>query len=186
VDVFSLPRLETSRLIIRMPKTEDAKAIAHYFFTNEKYFRPTDPVRNEKTLTEEYWIKRISEIHSSYFSDQSLNLFLFPKEKSEQVIGSIGYTHFMRGPFQACYLGYSMNFSHQGLGFMTEALRASNSFVFEKLKLHRIMANHMPRNERSAAVLKKLGFTIEGLAKDYVQIQGKWEDHVLTSLVSGT
>ena len=46
------------------------------------------------------------------------------------------------------------------------------------------MANYVPRNTRSAAVLERLGFTIEGEAKDYLYINGVWEDHVLTSLTN--
>ena len=57
-------------------------------------------------------------------------------------------------------------------------------YMFEKQKIHRIMANYMPSNEKSARLLSKLGFTIEGCAKDYLLVNGKWEDHKLTSLVN--
>jgi ribosomal-protein-alanine N-acetyltransferase len=43
------------------------------------------------------------------------------------------------------------------------------------------MANHLPHNKRSEALLKKLGFEREGYAKDYLQIDGQWQDHVLNS-----
>jgi ribosomal-protein-alanine N-acetyltransferase len=42
----------------------------------------------------------------------------------------------------------------------------------------------MPRNERSAALLRRLGFSVEGLARDFLLIAGRWEDHVLTSLIN--
>ena len=44
------------------------------------------------------------------------------------------------------------------------------------------MANHLPRNERSARLLARLGFEREGYARRYLQIAGVWEDHVLTAL----
>jgi ribosomal-protein-alanine N-acetyltransferase len=56
--------------------------------------------------------------------------------------------------------------------------------MFEQQKLHRIMANYMPSNKRSARLLQKLGFVIEGHAKKYLLINGQWEDHVLTSLTN--
>ena len=46
------------------------------------------------------------------------------------------------------------------------------------------MANYMPTNEASGKVLKRLGFTVEGYARDYLCLNGKWEDHILTSLTN--
>ena len=67
---------------------------------------------------------------------------------------------------------------------MSEAIKKAIDYMFCEQNIHRIMANYMPSNTRSAKLLKKLGFTIEGLAKDYLLINGKWEDHVLTSLTN--
>lgn len=50
--------------------------------------------------------------------------------------------------------------------------------------MHRIMANYMPHNQRSGALLARLGFEREGYAKDYLLIDGKWQDHVLTALTN--
>jgi ribosomal-protein-alanine N-acetyltransferase len=46
------------------------------------------------------------------------------------------------------------------------------------------MANYMPRNQRSANVLKRLGFVVEGYARNYLLINNHWEDHILTSLTN--
>ncbi len=90
----------------------------------------------------------------------------------------------VRGAAQFCYLGYSIDESKQGLGLMSEALRAAIGYVFSELRLHRIMANYMPTNERSGNLLKRLGFKVEGYARDYLYLNGKWQDHILTSLVN--
>jgi ribosomal-protein-alanine N-acetyltransferase len=73
---------------------------------------------------------------------------------------------------------------YEGRGFMSEALRGCNAFVFGTLRMHRIMANFRPENDRSRALLQRLGFTEEGFAKDYLFIDGGWRDHVLTALVN--
>ena len=65
---------------------------------------------------------------------------------------------------------------------MSEALRAAIDYVFSELRLHRIMANYMPANERSGRLLRRMGFTVEGYARDYMSIAGEWRDHILTSL----
>ena len=65
---------------------------------------------------------------------------------------------------------------------MREALEeAAIPFVFNKMRIHRINANYLPRNERSGGLLRRLGFTVEGYARDYLYINGRWEDHILTS-----
>jgi len=42
----------------------------------------------------------------------------------------------------------------------------------------------MPKNTRSANLLKTLGFEQEGYAKNYLLINGRWEDHVLNALIN--
>ena len=74
--------------------------------------------------------------------------------------------------------------AEQGKGYMTEGLKSAIDYVFQELNLHRVMANYMPHNQRSGNVLKRLGFVVEGYARDYLLINGKWQDHILTSLTN--
>lgn len=106
----------------------------------------------------------------------------FRLRKAEELVGFANLTQIFPGPFQACYLGYGLEEGHRGQGYMTEALREIIRYAFEELGLHRIMANYQPDNEASARVLQRLGFTREGLAQDYLFIDGAWRTHVLTSL----
>ena len=97
-------------------------------------------------------------------------------------MGSVGLTQIVRGPAQRCSLGYGLDAEAEGQGYMTEALRAVIAHAFETLKLHRVEASYMPTNERSGRVLRRLGFTVEGFARDYVCLNGRWQDHILTAL----
>ncbi len=98
------------------------------------------------------------------------------------MIGQINLTEIVRGAFQACYLGFSLAADRQGKGYVREAAKSIIAFAFDDLGLHRIMANHMPENVRSAATLAALGFQKEGFAQAYLCIAGTWRDHVLTAL----
>jgi ribosomal-protein-alanine N-acetyltransferase len=69
---------------------------------------------------------------------------------------------------------------------MDEALAAGLDWAFGELGLHRVMANYLPRNERSGRLLARLGFEREGYAREYLKIAGRWEDHVLTAKISGS
>jgi starch phosphorylase len=75
-------------------------------------------------------------------------------------------------------------FSYTNHTLMQEALEAAIAYMFETQNLHRIMANYIPGNERSARLLERLGFEREGYAKAYLNIAGRWQDHVLTARVN--
>ncbi|KIC73188.1 hypothetical protein DB44_BJ00010 [Candidatus Protochlamydia amoebophila] len=67
---------------------------------------------------------------------------------------------------------------------MSEAVAKAIKYMVEQQKLHRIMANYMPSNKKSACLIQKLGFVVEGHAKKYLLINGQWEDHILTSITN--
>jgi len=174
-------RLETRRLVVRHGRIGDAPSVTRYVRENRDFLAPWEPVRPEAWFTEEYWRARLAQDVREYFQDRSLRLFLFPRRSPGEVAGVANFTNVIRGSFQACHLGYALAARHVGKGLMTEALSAALDFVFREMHLHRVMAAHLPENERSAAVLKRLGFQPEGLARDYLLIGGRWRDHVLNS-----
>ena len=81
-------------------------------------------------------------------------------------------------------MGYGVSKAHEGKGIMTQVCLQAIDHAFAKLELNRVMANYLPRNHRSGRLLKKLGFVEEGLARRYLKIDGRWEDHLLTSLIN--
>mgnify|MGYP006176985001 CR=1 FL=1 len=83
---------------------------------------------------------------------------------------------------QFATLGYWMGRAFAGQGIMTEAVGAVIPFAFDTLGLHRLPAACSPSNTASRRVLEKNGFTEEGFAENYLQIDGKWCDHVLFGL----
>jgi ribosomal-protein-alanine N-acetyltransferase len=167
-----------------MPSPSDVPAILRFYADNQAFFKATDPPRPPPFYTEDYWSKRVRTMATDYVQDKSAGFFLFASSDDRAVIGSINLSNVVRGAFQACHLGYAIAEREQGKGLMTEALTMALRFAWEKLKLHRVMANYLPHNERSARVLKKLGFVVEGYARDYLFIDGKWQDHVLTALTN--
>ncbi|OEF99906.1 alanine acetyltransferase [Vulcanibacillus modesticaldus] len=178
------PVLYSERTILRMPRIEDIPAILDFYHTNRAYLAPFEPIRPDEFYTEEFWRKDILQRHEEFNSDRSLRMFIFDKAEPGKVIGSVNFNQIVRGVFHACYLGYNLAENMQGKGLMTEALTVAIDYVFNDLNLHRIMANYMPHNRRSGNVLKRLGFTIEGYAQNYLYINGRWEDHILTSLTN--
>lgn len=166
--------LTTSRLTLRTPQLEDDLALQVYEEQNRRHFAPWRGSIDSDAL--QNWV-------SEHENSQSFRFFLF-QQNSKSIIGQCNFTHIIRGPFQACYLGYHIDQQHEGKGLMKEALEKAIHYMFKEQNLHRIMANYMPANLRSAKLLQKLGFVIEGKAANYLLINGYWEDHILTALTN--
>ncbi len=87
-----------------------------------------------------------------------------------------------RGSARHASLGYWIAQKYQSQGYMSEAMRLSIKFCFETLHLHRINASCLLHNERSKNLILRAGFAEEGMAKKYLKIDGKWQDHLLFGL----
>lgn len=172
--------IETKRLQIDILGQSDAKQVQAYYLDNAAHLDPWEPQRSDQFHQLDTWQARIHEAEIDHEAGRSLKLILRQRGTLE-LIGVCNFTNIVRGPFQACTLGYSIAASSQGQGLMFEALEASIAFMFENRNLHRIMANYVPENERSGRLLARLGFEIEGRAKDYLHISGTWRDHILTA-----
>lgn len=183
--MIEAPRIETARLVCTIPSPDAAARLLAYAVTNDPHLARWEPARPEGYFTEGFWYRRIERNHDEHAADQSLRLTLLRRDDPEgPIVGHLNFNNIVRGAFQACTLGYSLDHACEGRGFMSEALAAAIPFVFEELGLHRIQANYVPTNERSAKVLRRAGFVVEGYARDYLHIGGAWRDHVLTSLTS--
>jgi ribosomal-protein-alanine N-acetyltransferase len=98
--------------------------------------------------------------------------------------GEINLNAIQRGPFQNAYIGYWIAEEHAGQGYVPEALVLTMRLAFEELHLHRIQVAIIPRNVASHRVVQKLGLRDEGLAERYLEINGRWEDHVRYALTA--
>lgn len=178
----ALPRLQTARGVIRLPEPADAPELLQYRLDNREHLAPWEPLRAAHYYTLEQCVRAVNDAREVAELDRGYPLVLFDADEQE-IRGSLTLSNVMRGPFQACLLGYGIGERWQGRGLMHEALEALLAWTFGELDLHRVMANYLPRNERSARLLTRLGFEREGYARAYLEIAGQWEDHVLTAKI---
>ncbi len=181
----STPVIETERLLLTIGPASAAARYASFCVDNEEHLARWEPPRPEGYFTETYWRRRIEKNFDEFVRGESLRLAVFRRgDPDGPVLGRVNFGQFVRGGFQSCFLGYSLDRRCVGRGLMSEALAAAIPFVFDELELHRIQANYVPTNERSGRVLRRLGFVVEGYARDYLFIGGAWRDHVLTALIN--
>jgi [ribosomal protein S5]-alanine N-acetyltransferase len=178
--VIALPYLQTPRTHIRLADTSDAMKLLQYRVENRAHLSPWEPLREAEYYTLTHCVRTIVEGRENAGLDRGYPLVAFDVDE-ECVLATFTFANIVRGAFQACHLGYGVAASMQGRGLMREILEPGIEWAFGKLGLHRVMANYLPRNERSARLLESLGFEREGYAKRYLQIAGVWEDHVLTA-----
>jgi ribosomal-protein-alanine N-acetyltransferase len=170
--------------VIRTAAAADVPALVEYAIASVRENPGVHPGRPASYFTAAHWRKHVRVLEENRLHDRGVVLYLFTRERKPRLAGNVTIANVVRGAFQAAYIGYALRKSFEGRGLMTEALRAIVRYAFGTLRLHRLMANHMPSNRRSAKVLRRLGFRREGLAKDYLLIAGRWRPHVLTSLVN--
>lgn len=184
-ETHGVPIIKTERLLLTIPGAEATPRMLSYVKENREHFAPWAPPEPAGYYTEKFWRDYLQTARQQFEQDLSMRLVFFLLDDAKQgVVGDCNFTNFVRGPFQACYLGYKIARRAEGLGLMREALSAAIDYAFGTLRLHRIMANYVPTNERSGRLLRRLGFTVEGYARDYLLVGGAWRDHVLTSLTN--
>lgn len=176
--------LRTARLVVRLIDASHGPALSAYHEQNLEHFAPYSPRRSPDQYSVAAWTERASAQREATLAGQAIHWLLFLNTDESRVIGSINFTAIQRGVLQSAYLGYQLDREVVGRGLMTEALTCTLEDAFVRANLHRVQANYMPTNARSARLLRRLGFTVEGYARDYLLIDGQWQDHVLTSLIN--
>jgi ribosomal-protein-alanine N-acetyltransferase len=173
--------LATERLRIVPVAVEHAAAQLAYYTRNRAHLAPWEPTWPHDFLTLAYWESAARRAVDDARDDVVHRFIAFRRDEHERVVASINLSNIVRGVFAAANIGYSVDGGEQGAGIGTEAVGAVVEHAFEELRLHRIMANYQPTNERSARLLRRLGFVPEGFARDYLYIAGAWRDHILTA-----
>ena len=178
-----IPEIDTARISLRLPPAGAAARVVRFLEANRERHARFEPPRSPRFFTEEHWRARLAQSVEEWRAGTSLRLFAFLRGEADgPVVGRISLAPIERGPFQSARLGYAVDAGHEGRGLMREALGAVAKHAFEVMGLHRLEANHDPANERSARLLRRAGFAVEGYARDYLFIGGAWRDHVLTAL----
>ena len=174
-------RLVTQRLVLRPPRTTDVTELRRLLRANHEHLKPWNPApppgEDPSSITEVS--KTVLRQRREWKLGRGYVLMVAERERPSTLIGKIALSGIMRGAMYGAYLGYWMSEDAQGRGYVTEALRAVLDFAFGPAGLHRVQAAIMPRNIRSLRVIEKLGFRREGYAERYLQIAGKWEDHIV-------
>jgi [ribosomal protein S5]-alanine N-acetyltransferase len=177
-----LPLVEGDGVYLRAPQMADFPDWAALREASRAFLSPWEPTWPHDDLTRSAFRRRLKRYAEDLRSDQAYPFFLFRKEDNV-LVGGLTLANIRRGVAQAGSLGYWMGEPHAGRGHMAAAVAALIPFSFGTLRLHRLEAACIPTNVASIRLLEKTGFTREGFAREYLCINGTWQDHLLYALL---
>jgi len=183
------PVVEGDGLWLRPPVYADYPAWADIRERSRAHLTPFEPQWSAEELARASFRRRVRHYQREIRDDLGYAFFIFLTGSDtgggDALAGGITLSNLRRGVTQAVTLGYWIGKPYAGQGIMSKAVSAVLPFVFEGLRLHRIEAACLQHNLPSIRVLESNGFRYEGLARKYLRIEGKWQDHRLYALLEG-
>ncbi len=174
--------LETDRLILRYPRSRDYAAWSRLRQDSRDHLEPFEPAWPVDALSREDWRRRLKAWRETQRAGTA-HVFLAWARRGGQLVGGVALNGVRYGSVRSASVGYWLGASHIGQGLMTEALGKLCQWAFEDLNLQRLEAGVLPENDKSLAVLQRVGFQQEGFARSFLEIGGRRRDHVILGLV---
>lgn len=171
-------QLETERMTLRPPAHADFRAWAALRQDSRDFLTQWEPTWAREHLTRKAFTNRVYWAQRSIASQTAVPLFLV-RRSDDMLLGAITLDNIRRGPAQAGTTGYWIGQPFARQGFMKEAIDAVVHYAFRTLDLSRIEAGCLPENTPSRRLLEQCGYKYEGVAQSYLQIDGRWRNHVL-------
>jgi len=173
-----MPAISGERVVLRVPQVSDFAEWAALRAASRDFLTPWEPTWPADDLTRTSFRRRIKRYSEDQRSDLAYALFVLRKSDNA-LVGGLTLANIRRGCAQAGSLGYWMGAPYARQGYMAAAVNAVIPFAFGTLRLHRVEAACIPGNMASLKLLEKTGFKREGVARQYLCIDGIWQDHLL-------
>ncbi|MFF5261100.1 GNAT family N-acetyltransferase [Actinomadura viridis] len=160
----------------------DAPVLAELLRGNREFLAPWQPLQDERHYTADGQDAVIRDALEQHERGTSVPHAILGDDG--RVVGRITLSGIVRGPFLSCSVGYWVSAADNGRGYATAAVREIVRVAFEELGLHRVQAETLVHNVRSQRVLERNGFVRFGMAPEYLNIAGRWQDHILFQVLN--
>ncbi len=171
-------RIETERLTLRPPQHGDFRAWTALRRDSADFLRPWEPTWADDHLSRKSFTNRVYWAQRTIADGTAMPMFLL-RRSDDMLLGAITLDHIRRGPAQAGTMGYWIGQPFARQGYMGEAIAGMVHHAFSALDISRIESACLAENAASRAALERSGFKYEGVAQSYLQIGGRWRNHVL-------
>ncbi len=174
----TLPTVDGQGVTLRLPQMAEFEEWVALRSASRDFLTPWEPTWPADDLTRSAFRRRLKRYAEDWRTDQSYAFFVFRKQDNV-LLGGLTLANVRRGVAQAGSIGYWLGMRFARRGYMTAAVKAVLPFAFETLRLHRVEAACIPTNTASIRSLEGCGFLREGYARQYLCINGIWQDHLL-------
>jgi ribosomal-protein-serine acetyltransferase len=169
-----MPRFDLSDdLQLRVLEESDAEELYGVVDQNRAYLAEWLPWPATQTLegTLEFIKKTRNQLEANDGFQTAIVL-------DRRIVGSVGFVG-IRWEARATGIGYWLAEEHQGRGLMTRAVGALTDHAFDELDLNRVEIQVASDNRRSRGVPERLGFTVEGVLRDYERVGDRYLDIIV-------
>ena len=177
-------RVETERMTLRLPEHGDWRQWSEVREASAEFLVKWEPVWSNDHLSRRAFTNRVYWAQRAEAQGQALPMLLI-RRADQQLLGALTLDNIRRGPSQTGTFGYWIGEPFARQGYMREAILALTHHAFTRMDLSRLEAACLPENLPSRGVLEKCGFKYEGVAQSYLQINGRWRNHVLYANLRG-
>jgi [ribosomal protein S5]-alanine N-acetyltransferase len=174
--------LDSRTVRLRPPRMADYPEWAALRHESREFLQPWEPTWPTDDLTRTAFRRRLSLYQRDQDLGQGYAFFVFERTGGD-LVGGITLRNILRGVAQTAQLGYWVGARHARRGHTLAAVHEATRFAFGRLGLHRVEAACCPENVASRRLLLKANFELEGQARGYLKIDGRWRDHLLFGLV---
>lgn len=172
------PVLLTERLELRIPRQSDFGEWHELRRSSRTFLEKWEPTWARDHLSRGAFQNRVHWANKSIANRTAAPFFLV-RQSDGALVGGITLDHVRYGASQAGALGYWVGEPFARQGYMRESVLAVVHYAFTELDLSRVEAACLPDNKPSRGLLEKTGFKYEGVAQSYLEIAGRWSNHVL-------
>lgn len=176
--------IETDRLILKALDGSKASMLLNFLVSGRDEFERYETKKDDNYYTIKYQKQVLSTEYNLMKEHKYVRYYVFLKEDTDDIIGTVSFGFFRPHPFSSCNIGYKFLKRQHGYGYAGEAVKAAIDEVFRELNFHQIYAYIMPENEPSIKLVEKQGFIYEGLSKKCLCVRGNWEDHYVYKLLN--
>jgi len=173
-----LPSIVGEGAMLRPPQMTDYSEWAALREQSRAFLTPWEPTWPADDLSRSAFRRRLRRYAEDWRTDQGY-AFLVIRTEDDALVGGLTLANIRRGVAQAGSIGYWMGLPFVRRGYMSAAVRAIIPFAFATLRLHRLEAACIPTNAASIRLLENSGFVREGYAREFLCINGVWQDHLL-------
>jgi [ribosomal protein S5]-alanine N-acetyltransferase len=168
--------LPDQTVAVRLVRPGDAATMSRLLTANAEFLAPYEPERSADFASP---AGQAGEIARSLERHEAGSAYPGAIVLDGEVVGRINLSNIVRGAAEYADLGYWVARSANGRGVARLAVRDVLLMAFGPLALHRVQAATLVDNLASQRVLVNNGFERIGVARRYLRIAGRWQDHVL-------